>query len=315
MEKRWIAIRVSAALAIAGSVGTLLLAVLIVFGFFIVAQGPMQESPVLFQALIVAVAVFLAGMAVWGMLTGVGIFRRREWARISIVVVAAVMTIMCGSGTLTILFIPFPETARTSPELMTAVRWSIAATYAAMTAVGIWWLVLFNRRSTQAYFAGAGGGQDSARPLSISVIAWYLLAGSLFTALAAVLRFPALVFGVVVGGWGALAVYTLYTAAQIYLGTGLLQLQDRARLWSIVYFAAVALNGVIFLVLPDFTGRLREIRSSYPRFMHTQPELPHFSAVWPFLPVVILLVSVPIWFLVRRRSAFTSLQAQPQTRS
>ena len=309
MGKRWIAIRVSAGLAIAGSAGTLLLAVLIVFALFAAAQGPAQESPIPFKALTIAVAVFMAGLAVWGMLTGVGILRRREWARISIVVFAAVLTIMCGTGTLTILFIPFPETARTSPELMTLVRGAIAATYAVTTAVGIWWLVLFNRRSTREYFAGAGAAQDSARPLSISVIAWYLLAGSLFTALAAVLRFPALVFGAVVGGWGALVVYTVYTAAQIYLGTGLLQLQDRARLWSIVYFAVVALNGVIFLVLPDFTGRLRDIRSAYPRFMHTQPELPHFGAVWPFLPMAVLLVALPIWFLIRRRSAFTSARA------
>src|SRR5690242_3730298 len=122
MGKRWIAIRVSAGLAIAGSTGTLILAVLIVFALFAGAQGPAQESPIPFKALTIAVAVFLAGLAVWGVLTGVGILRRREWARISIVVFAAVMTIMCGAGTLTILFIPFPETARTSPELMTLVR-------------------------------------------------------------------------------------------------------------------------------------------------------------------------------------------------
>jgi hypothetical protein len=306
MKNRWIAIRASAVLAIVGSLGVIVLAALIVFGAFLADERPQStRPPIPLKALGAAVGIFLVGLAGWGIVTAVAMLRRRAWARLSMLVFAGLLTVMCGSGIVTILFIPLPDTAATPPDLMIIIRWAIAGSYGALMAVGVWWLILFNRPSAREYFAGGGEVEaEGARPLSISVIAWYLLTSALFTSLAAVLRFPAMLFGAVVGGWGALAVYTGYTAAQVYLGAGLLQLQNRARLWSIVYFAAAALNGLIFVILPDFTGRLKEIQSSYPRFMRAQPEMPEFTTVWPFVPMVILLVALPIWFLVRRRSAF-----------
>lgn len=57
------------------------------------------------------------------------------------------------------------------------VRLVIAAFYGVLTAIGVWWLVLFSRSRTKEYFAGHGPVIESARPLSISVIAWYMLAG------------------------------------------------------------------------------------------------------------------------------------------
>src|SRR5690242_5300174 len=119
MENRWIAIRASAGLAIAGSVCTLVLAGLVVAGAFLVAQRPGTDTPPIpLRVLSIAVALFMASLAAWGTVTAIGVFRRRAWARVSMVVFAGLLTVMCGSGILTILFIPIPASAASSPDLM-----------------------------------------------------------------------------------------------------------------------------------------------------------------------------------------------------
>jgi hypothetical protein len=80
-------------------------------------------------------------------------------------------------------------------------RWGIAAFYGALALVGAWWLVLFNTSATKQYFAGREPERESARPLSIAIIGWYLLAGAVGTALAAVIRMPAVFFGLIFTGW------------------------------------------------------------------------------------------------------------------
>ena len=117
------------------------------------------------------------------------------------------------------------------------VRWGIAASYGTLALIGAWWLVLFNTRATKQYFAEREPARERARPLSVSIIGWYLLICAAGTALAAVLRVPTMLFGLIVTGWSAVAVCTALVAIDIYLGAGLLRLHERARLWSIVYFS------------------------------------------------------------------------------
>ena len=259
--------------------------------------------PVTLKVIGVAMGVLFAGLGVFGIWTAVGIFRRRAWARISILVFAALLVFMGASALLAILVMPFPSPpgVSVSARAMQNVRWAIAASYGALALIGAWWLVLFNTRATKQYFAEREPARESARPLSIGIIGWYLLTGAAGTALAAVLRVPTMLFGLIVTGWSAVALCTALVAIDIYLGAGLLRLHERARLWSIVFFCAVAANSVISLAHP---GIMQEMQQAAPAFFPTAVAMPQMGNMWVFGLISAAACAVPIWFLVRRRAAF-----------
>jgi len=177
MRRRWIGIRASAVLAILGSLATLLMAGMMAWGMFH-AKPPaeMAMPPVTLKVIGVAMGVLFAGLGVFGIWTAVAIFRRRGWARISILVFAAFLVFMGASAVLGILVMPFPSTPGVSSRVMENARWGIAAFYGALALIGAWWLWLFNTGKVKSEFA-AGVGAESAggRPVSVTVIAAYPL--------------------------------------------------------------------------------------------------------------------------------------------
>jgi hypothetical protein len=304
MRRRWIGIRASAVLAILGSLATLLMAGMMAWGMFH-AKPPagMAMPPVTLKVIGVAMGVLFAGLGVWGIWTAVAIFRRRGWARISILVFAAFLVFMGASAMLAILVMPFPSPPGVSAPagFMDKVRWGIAASYGALALIGAWWLVLFNTRATKQYFAEREPARESGRPLSIVIIGWYLLVCAAGTALPAVLRVPTMLFGLIVMGWSAVALCTALVAIDIYLGVGLLRLHERARVWSIVYFCALAANSVVSMARP---GIMQQMQRAAPRFFPTAAAMPLMDNMWVFGLISAAAFAVPIWFLVRRRAAF-----------
>jgi hypothetical protein len=302
MRRRWIGIRASAVLGILGGVATLFLAGVTAWSMFHAQLPPeMAMPPATLKAIGVAMGVVFACLGVWGIWTSVGIFRRRNWARISILVFAVLLAFMGACALLPILVMPFPSTPGVSAGLMEHTRWAIAAFYGTLLSIGAWWLVLFNTKATKQYFAEREPARESARPLSIGITGWYLLIGAACTALAVVLRMPAVFFGLIVTGWYALPFYAAYTAAAIYLGIGLLRLRERARLWSIVYFCAIAANSLVTLARP---GIMRQMQRAMPAFFPAAAAMPQLHLMWVYGLIGALACAVPIWFLVRRRAAF-----------
>jgi hypothetical protein len=303
MRRRWIGIRASAVVTILGSVATLLFAGIMAWGMFhATPPAEMAMPPVALKVFGVAMGVLFAGLGVWGIWTAVAIFRRRGWARISMLVFAALLTLMGVFAVLGILVMPFPSTPGVSvPDgVMEKVRWGIAGSYGALALIGAWWLVLFNRSATKQYFVGREPAREGGRPLSIGIIGWYLLIGAVGMPVAAVIRMPAALFGLIVTGWSALAIYTAYTAVVIYLGAGLLRLRERARLWSIVYFCAIAANSLVCLARPGF---MQQMQRAMPGFFPAAA-MPQLDQMWVYGLMGAAACAVPIWFLVRRRAAF-----------
>jgi hypothetical protein len=301
---KWIGVRVSATLAILGSAATLLLAGLMGWTALRAPQLESRvESPLPLKAVVVTMAVFFVALSVWGVATAAGIFARRGWARLSMIIFAVLMVGMGGSALVGILFIRMPDAANAPAATLRNVRLGIAAGYGAMTVLGAWWLLLFSSSATKQYFAeppAAAGG----RPLSISIIAWYLLLCSVGTAAGAVLRMPGMVFGAMLTGWEALAVYTAFTALQICLGTGLLQLQEGARVASIVWFALLALNSLVTVMLPGFAERMQIVQQGLPAFLRGPGQRMPIEGTGGLMLMGTVFVAIPIWFLVRRRPAF-----------
>ena len=143
-----------------------------------------------------------------------------------------------------------------------------------------------------------------ARPLSIAIIGWYLLLCAVGTAVGAILRVPGVFFGAVFTGWTAMAVYTAFTAVEIYLGSGLLQLQEPTRVASIVYFAVMAVSSVVTCVVPGFATRMQTLQQAMPAFLRAPQAPASLEGTSGLMLISTLFMAVPIWFLVRRRAAF-----------
>jgi len=300
---KWIGIRVSAVLTILGSALTLLAAASMAWtAFRAQAVEAPAEPPFPVKAVLAVMALFFAACSVWGVASAIGIFRRRGWARLSMIVFACLLVGMGVSALAAILFIQMPDTPNVPPATLRNIRLGIAAFYGSMAVIGAWWLLLFNSNAAKQYFADRPPA-PGARPLSVSIIGWYVLASALGTAVGAILQVPAVLFGVVVTGWAAAGVYTALTAVQIYLGSGLLQLQEPARVASMCYFAIIGLNSAAMGLLPGFGARMQSLLEAMPAFMRSPNTVNLQGSAGPML-MGTLLMAVAIWFLVRRRAAF-----------
>jgi hypothetical protein len=302
--QKWIGIRVSAVLALLGSAVTLLLGVLMTW----IALRPGQldnppESPIPIKAVMGVMALLFTAFSVWGVASAIGIFWRRGWARLSMIVFACLLVGMGGSALVGILFIRLPDNPNVPAQSMQNIRLAIAAFYGSMTVIGAWWLLLFNSKATKQYFTTLPPA-PGARPLSVSIIGWYLLISALGTALCAILRMPGMLFGVVFTGWSTVAVYTIWTAVQIYLGTGLLQLQESARLGTIAWFGLMIGSSLTSGLLPGYASRMQTLQQAMPAFLRATPPPPGLEGTGGLVMMAALLMAIPVWFLVRRRAAF-----------
>jgi hypothetical protein len=89
-----------------------------------------------------------------GIATGLGLLFLKRWARISILIFAALLATMGLFTAPIILLIPFPATPGLDESLLSGIRIGIAAFYIVLAAIGIWWLVLFSRQSVKQQFFG-----------------------------------------------------------------------------------------------------------------------------------------------------------------
>jgi hypothetical protein len=297
--KRSIGVTLSAVVTIFGSVLMVLLAALLLVGY-VVSRGDDPDMPPYPRVAALVIAGVMLAFAAWGITTAVGLLRLRRWARVCILVASAFMVITFGIGAVLMAFVPLPSSPGDPPGLKTGFRIGIVCFYGVLALIGGWWLYLFNRAPVVAQFAP---GPPPSRPLSVLVIAWHLLFGSVACFVCTWLPFPATLFSFTITGWTAKAVYLLLGLSQLWLGAGLLQLRPLSRILTIGFSIFAALNCLSLVLLPGAAARLTKGVADLPASMHEWP----LAIPLPLVPVgltMALLCSVPIWFLVRNRSAF-----------
>jgi hypothetical protein len=124
----------------------------------------------------VSMLIFL-GIAVFGMFTGIGLIRLRNWARISILIFSGLTVFFGGTALLVLLAIPFPINPSEPLVDPGAVKAVVLLVYGIPVLISIWWLVLFNLKGTKAQFAGTSSETSPgipcapACPLPVQIIA------------------------------------------------------------------------------------------------------------------------------------------------
>ncbi len=114
---------------------------------------PVQLAPVRTRMASIALVYIAAG--VWGLGTGIGLFRRREWARISTVVFAALLTLAAAAAILALALSPYFREMQAISGLVTGVRIVLAAFSLVPLGAGAAALTFFTRPAVKEQFAAS----------------------------------------------------------------------------------------------------------------------------------------------------------------
>jgi hypothetical protein len=205
--------------------------------------------------------------------------------------------------------------------------------------IGVWWLVFFNRARVKAQFVApppmftavpppqmpaysvppppspavrAGPDSSRGRPLSITIIAWYLLAICVLIPLNLLLHSPVMLFVAVLTGRPAVIYSLALVAVHIYVGIGLLRLQPVARLVGISYFMFAFLNSAVFFLAPGGSARVARLmalqQSMFPWMRAWQNQLPIQFDIAPFIVIGavggLVFLLIPLYFLFTSKQVF-----------
>src|ERR1700674_1708100 len=143
-----VGVTASAIVAIMGSILALLLAVFSTASLFIETAKPQPPNSAQF---VIAGAVMFAALAGIGIWTSVGLFRLRSWARTSILVFAGFLAAGSLFSLLISMAVPIPPEITATTEQ--SFRRVMAIIFGVPLAIGVWWLIQFNTRSTKDAFA------------------------------------------------------------------------------------------------------------------------------------------------------------------
>lgn len=309
----------------------LLFAVLVPIAVF---EAPLpQPVPPFMHGMMIGMGVIYFLCAAWGIITGIGILRLRDWARVSMLVLSATVAVFCVFGSIGAIAGPLMVRDPQVPRGATVAGLIVGLVVVTIPlALAIWWLVLFTRSSVRLQFAlgvtfepahppvfarpvaYAEGAATCVsprmqlayrRPVSITVIAVCLLAGCAFFPL--MFFYPpnwriTAIFGVIVTGRSFLLVWVVLLAASLSLGIGLLRLKAWARRGSIAYFVVMLVNTALSVRV---IGRVMEM-------MQKQMDIPAPQLPAAFMKTIaavgfifgVCLYVAAIYFLVTRHAAF-----------
>ncbi len=301
---RPVGVTASAVVAIFGSIITLVMAAFMAASPFIATTQPQPPYATQIAIVAAAIAIALAGLGFW---TAIDVFRLRPWARTSILIFAGFLGAWSAICLLVMMVMPMP------PQLNAGMGQTIHVVTLVMfgipLAIAIWWLIQFNAQSTKAAFTSSVPGPASARPLSISIMGWAGIVGAVGCLLWIPIRLPAFLFGLTFAGWTAGVVYGLFGALSLYIGRGLLDLRERARLLAIAWFVFGFVHTCVVTFVPSVRQRMFEMQRALDPSHQNPVPLEQGVLIYVTFGFAAALAATAIYFLHRNRAAFA--RAEP----
>jgi hypothetical protein len=254
--------------------------------------------------------LFFIAAAVFGIFVGVGIVRRRNWARISLLVWGGFMAVV-SLITIPVLFFIFsampsmmPKEADAAP-VISVMKWIFVLLYGIPLGVGIWWLVLFMRPRVAAAFSDPAGlapylpttdvsgfslPQPTATaspppipacPLPLMILAGFLIFSAFFMVLVVLLpvtgSMPFFLFGHFYSGLTAKVILGLLGLLFGAAGAGMFKLKPWALDTLLALQCVFLVNGIMSVLNPRFLAVMQEA------MQRADAENPAFAGGNPFL--------------------------------
>jgi len=242
------------------------------------------------RAMAVAVYGFFLAVCVGELVVAINVLRRRNWARIAILVWAGLMVIMSAFGMVAIWVIGSVVSHVTpqvpNPDAILAVmRVFLAIFYGIPLGVGIWWLILFTRPRIAAAFQAssafvpvplmdASGFPSSAIipqptlkknaiPLPIAIIAALDVSGAVWMILILFIPLPFLppffLFGIQISAVPYKAFLAVLGVAYIVFVIGIFKLRRWGLDSLLIVKALFFLSGVVTLFNPKFMAAMNDM--------------------------------------------------------
>ncbi|MGB2590745.1 MAG: hypothetical protein WBG02_18130 [Candidatus Acidiferrum sp.] len=301
------------------------------------------------RAMSVAVMIFLMALSVFGIFVGVGIFRRKNWARITILVWGGFMTFVCLMVIVVVLMtfghvssvqLPNASGADTR-QIMHFVNIFVAIIYGIPGAIGIWWLILFTRPRVAAAFTNPlhfapemdasgfpqlAGGQPArvsksfSCPVPLAVVAGFMIFGGVCSLIFLFFPFPAGIpfffFGHAFAGANVKLFLVLFGLLGGIAGVGVLKLKPWALHAAIGIQLFGLLNCAVTFLSPDYLPAmhqaLEKMSSQNPAFAAGSPmmSVSYFRAI---MVLSTLFVAVLLAILLWQRSRFLAAASAART--
>jgi hypothetical protein len=300
---RPVGVTASAVVAILGSVLTLVFASLAVASLFIETTQPQPPNSAPF---VVAGALMFVAFACIGFWTSAGLFRLRPWARTAILVFAGFLAAGSVLTLLMTMVVPMPPDMGAATQH--TVRRLIAGMFGIPLVIAIWWLIQFNTQSTKAAFASSIAGPASGRPLSITIIAVSCIFGGVSCLFAILARAPAFLFGMSFNGWSGGVIYAIFAAISLFIGKGLLDLREEARILAIGWCGFWLVHGSLVTLVPSLRERMLELQRAMLQSQGNPTPFDTGVLANVSFAFTVIIVAAAIWFLIRNRAVFVGTE-------
>jgi hypothetical protein len=300
---RPVGVTASAVVAILGSIFTLVFSALAVGSLFMETTQPQPPNSAPF---VVAGALIFVIFACIGFWTSLGLFRLRPWARSAILVFAGFLAAASILTLLMTMAVPMPSDM--SPATAQSVRRGMVVIFGIPFLIAIWWLIQFNTPSTKAAFASSIAGPAPTRPMSITIIAVAFIFGGVSCLLAILTRVPTFLFGTSFTGWAAGVVYAIFAAVSLFIGKGLLDLREEARILAIGWCGFWLVHGSLVTLVPPLRQRMFELQRAM--LQNQKPPTPFDFGMLANVSFAftVTMIAAAIWFLIRNRAAFAGTE-------
>jgi hypothetical protein len=309
----------------------LLMTALMAFGGIFTAHQPSGvAAPHLVIYFMFAFSAIYAALAVWAILTVIGILRLRSWARYSILIIGGGLAVFCVLGVFgtllgrTMLPAMQAQQPQVDSRISSIVFLFMAAINLLIAAVGVWWLIYFNLRSTRELFSNPAPliqasdhtSTFSRTPTAIKVIGCFVLFSAVCCLLCAFLPFPAFLLGFIIPPAITHILYIGFAAVAAFAGYGLLRLKESARLLTIAFLILGCCN-MLLATLPWYQAQFRLYMTQLTAHIPTMPGQPQMfftvsrtliliSCIW-----CLIIYGVVFWLLHRHRAAFQTPAPPP----
>ncbi len=274
----------AAVVAILAGLFALLVTSLGFVGILLGTRGVSPELPPLVKNMTLAVMAFMACLSVFGVAVGIGLILLRNWARISVLIWGGLCVFFGVFGVAIAFVIPLappPNAPNITADSMQAVRFIILGIYGLPLVVGIWWLILFNRKTVKAQFAATASPLDPAVPqkprcpVPVAILAWLNITAAPHIFILPFLPFsiPVFLFGHVFRGTIGNTFYVLICSLLLVTGIGLLKLKPWSYPLAIGFQLFGIASTIVTVVDPNYPSRIAALLAEMNNAMHLPPNL------------------------------------------
>lgn len=242
------------------------------------------------RAFTIVFVLFGVALCVFGIFVGVGVIRRRNWARITMLIWGGFMAVVCLLivGFSLFVFNSMPQTQlpnvrpSDAASILRFMNVFLVIFYGIPAAIGIWWLVLFTRpRVSEAFTnpapavpmmdasgfpqlpsAGVAAPKRPSCPLPLAILGGFFVFSSVCTPLFVLMPspypMPFFFFGKILFGLQAKLILVGMSVVLGVCGVGMLRLQTWALHTALVVQGLFLINGIFSWISPTFMADVRE---------------------------------------------------------